>query len=319
MKPDFKDEDIYISTNIAYKDIVTKQLPNLPQENFLFEPEKKDVGPAIALVAGILKRKFPQEPIIILWSDHLVKQEEEFKKIIKTAGNYIQAHPDKIVYISHKPRFPSVNLGYIHVGEKAEHLNGIDLLKTEGFKYRPDALTAQEFFRSGKYGWNLGYFVTTPKFIMDSFERLSPNIFANTEKILSHLEKDDYADFLKANYGQVEKINFDNAILENLDKKDALVIMTDIGWSDIGAWEALKEALEKTPRENIIRGRTYLEGVEDCLVYNYDDKKLVVAVDLKELIVVNTEDVLLVTNKDSISKVKKVVEGFEGTEHEQLI
>lgn len=294
-------------------------MPNLPKENFIFEPEKKDVGPAIALAAGILNQKFPQEPIVILWSDHLVKQEEKFKKVLKTAGDYIQNHLDKIIYISHKPRFPSINLGYIHVGEKATHLEGVDFFKTEGFKYRPDAVTAQEFFQSGKYGWNLGYFVTTPKFIMDSFKRLSPNIYENTKKIISHWGKDDYAIFLKENYGRVEKINFDNAILENLDKKDSLAIMTDIGWSDIGAWEALKEALEKNPQENIIRGKTYLEGVTDSLVYNYENKKIVVMVDLKETIVVNTEDVLLITNKASVNKVKKIVESFEGTEYEELI
>ncbi len=319
LQPDFRNEDIYISTNILYKDTVKKQLPQLPDGNFIFEPEKKDVGPAIALVSGILNQIAPEEPIAILWSDHLVKQEPEFKKILKTAGDYIQKHADKIIYIAHKPRYPSVNLGYIHIGKKIDSDQGINFYETEGFKYRPDAQTAQEFFQSGKYGWNLGYFVTTPKFIKDSFKKFSPNIYENTEKIIAHLNQPDYDGYLKAHYGQVEKINFDNAILENLNKKDALVIVSDIGWSDIGAWEALKEALEKKPSDNIIRGNNFMENVEDSLIYNYENKKLVVAVDLKEMIIVNTDDVLLITNKKSVNKVKKIVEGFEGTQYEELI
>jgi len=317
--PDFQYQDIYISTNILYKEIVENQLPQVPKENFIFEPEKKDVGPAIALVSGILCQTNPEEPIAILWSDHLVQQEAEFKKILLTAGKYIQKHHNKIIYIAHQPRYPSVNLGYIHIGKKLEELDGTSFYQTEGFKYRPDAATAQEFVKSGQYGWNLGYFVTTPKFIQASFARFSPNIYKNTQTILKHWQQPDYLSFLKKNYGRVEKINFDNAILENLDKEEALVVIANIGWSDIGAWEALKEALEKNPGDNITLGNNFLENVKDSLIYNYEDKKLVVAVDMQEIIVVNTDDVLLISNKKSVNKIKKVVEGFEGTEYEKLI
>lgn len=316
--PDFSYDDIYISTNIAYKGIIQKQLPKIPHTNYFFEPLKKDVGPAIALVMGSLVKTFPHEPIAILWSDHLVKEVALFKKILKTAGSYIQKNTNKIVLISHKPRYASANLGYIHIGKKAASDKGIFFYALEGFKYRPDEETAKKFFQSGQYGWNLGYFVTTPTFIYDSYRRFAPNVYKNTEKIVSHLGKKDYEDFLKKNYGSVESINFDNAILENLDKKDAQVIVDDIGWSDIGAWEALKEALEHYPYENIIRGRVYMEHVRDSLIYNYDDKKLIVGVDLDDSVIVNTNDVILIAKKSSVSKIKKLVEQFEGTEHENL-
>lgn len=319
LTPDFSYNDIYISTNILYKEVIQKQLPRIPESNYFLEPEKKDVGPAIALVMGTLHKRFPNEPVAILWSDHLVKQVALFKKILASAGAYIKKNPENILFIAHKPRYESTNLGYIHIGKKTHSLNGFDMFSFEGFKYRPDAQTAKRFFKSGKYAWNLGYFVSTPTFIYESFKRFAPNIYDNTEKILARLGEKDYESVLKKEYGKVESINFDNAILENLDKKNALVMVEDIGWSDIGAWEALKEALEQYPYENIIRGKVYLEHVRDSLIYNYDEKKLIVGIDLDEHVIVNTPDVVLIAKKASVSKIKTLVENFEGTEHEGLI
>lgn len=318
ISPDFEPKDIYISTNISYKEVIKEQLPQIPSTNFLFEPEKKDVGPAIALIMGILSKQYPNEPVAILWSDHLVKRVNLFKKILKVAGEYVKKNPNKIVFIAHKPRFPSVNLGYIHLGKKVNIVNNVDFFRFEGFKYKPDEKTAKQFFDSEKYAWNLGYFVTTPRFLYEAFKKLAPNIHKNSEKILAFYDKKSYEKELKKRYGKVESINFDNAVLENLEKEDASVIVEDLGWSDVGAWEALKEALENHPYENVIRGKVYLEHVRDSLIYNYEDKKLIVGLDLDENIVVNTEDVLLIAKKSSVSKIKTLVESFEGTEHEKL-
>jgi mannose-1-phosphate guanylyltransferase len=315
---DFSSKDIFISTNKKYQKIVQEQLPEIPKSNFIFEPEKKDVGPAIALICGILNRQFPKEPLAILWSDHLVKRNKLFVSLLKKSASFIEKNPEKIIFIGHKPRFASINLGYIHFGKEVEKINGLSLYEFKGFKYRPDEETAQKFLQEKTYAWNLGYFVTTASFIYQQFARLSPNIYKNTELILEHFGKKDFNKILENQYGKVESINFDNAILENLDKNKALVVIEDIGWSDIGAWESLKEALENHPYENIIRGRTYLEHVRDSLIYNYEDKKLIVGIDLDELIIVNTRDVLLISKKSSVAKVKKIVENFEGTENESL-
>lgn len=318
LMPEFRPEDIFISTNEIYKDVVYKQLSYIPKKNFFFEPEKKDVAPAIALSMAILAKLYPKEPVAILWSDHLVKQVMLFKKILRAASQYIDKHSNSIVFIAHKPRYPSVNLGYIHLGKKQMSIKGVNFYQFEGFKYRPNEETAKKYFNSGKYAWNLGYFVTTSSFINGAFQKLAPIIHKNTERIMSFYGKKEFPNVLKKLYGKVENINFDNAILENLDRKEALVIVEDIGWSDIGAWEALKEALEAHPYENVIRGRVYLEHVRDSLIYNYEDKKLIVGIDLDESIVVNTNDVLLIAKKQSVPKVKKLVEGFEGTENESL-
>lgn len=319
LKPDFRDKDIFISTNIIYKDIVQEQLPFIPKENFIFEPEKKDVGPAMALVMGILAQKYPNEPVVILWSDHLVKRNILFRKILIACSSVIKKDPNKIIFIGNKPRYPSINLGYIHFGKEIKKVGNLKFWEFLGFKYRPDEQTAKKFFISGNYAWNLGYFVTTSNFLYQLYKQLAPNIYQNTEKILAYYQKKNFFSFLKRYYGKVESISFDNAILENLDKKYALIVTEDIGWSDIGAWESLKEALESHPYENVIRGRVFLDHVRDTLIYNYEDKKLIVGIDLDEIIAVNTNDVLLIAKKTSVPKIKKLVENFEGTENERLI
>lgn len=316
--PEIDYKDIFVSSNIQYKDIIKKKLPKIPVSNLILEPEKKDVGPAIALATSILSRINPDEPIAILWSDHLVKKEALFKKIIRSAGSYIKNHPNKIVFITHKPRFPSVNLGYINFGKKINSQDNLNYYEFLGLKYRPDKKTAKIFFESKNYAWNLGYFVTTPKFICDTYKKFSPGIFNNIENIVKHYDKPDFNQVLKKDYGKSESISFDDAILEKLDKKDALVIVEDIGWSDVGSWEALKEALQINQSENITQGKVHLEKVSDCLVYNYEDKKLIVAVDIKDGIIINTSDVLLITTKHSMPKVKKIVESFKGTKHDHL-
>lgn len=316
--PEISYKEIFISSNIRYKEIIRKKIPQIPEGNLILEPEKKDVGPAIALVTSILYRLNPDEPIAILWSDHLVKKEDLFKKIIKSAGSYIKKNPNKIVFITHKPRFPSVNLGYINFGSKIMNQNNFDYYEFLGLKYRPSKKIAKTFFNSKNYAWNLGYFVTTPRFIYNAYKKFSPNIFNNIENIVEHYDKADFDQVLKSDYGKSESISFDNAILEKLDKKDACVIVEDIGWSDIGSWEALKEALQINQNENITQGNIYLEKVSDCLIYNYEDKKLIVGVDLKDGIIINTPDVLLITTKHSMPKIKKIVESFKGTKNDHL-
>lgn len=317
--PDFKYEDIYISSNYLYKDIIKNQLPKIPEKNLIFEPEKKDVAPAVALSMGIIAKENPDEPIVILWSDHLIKQESLFKKIIKTAAFEIEKNPNKIIFIAHKPRFPSVNLGYIKYGKKITEKNNVIFYNFEKLKYRPNKKTANIFFNSEKYAWNLGYFVSSPEFILDCFKKLSPDIYKNINLIIKEYGKKSFNKTLFKKYREIKSISFDNAILEKLEKNQAMVIIEDIGWSDVGSWEALKEALQIHQYENVIRGKVYLESVKDSLVYNYDDKKLVVGVDLDENIIVNTNDVILIAKKTSMPKVKELVESFGGTKNEKHI
>lgn len=316
--PKFDPHDIYIATGAQYVDIVTKQLSMIPQENIIGEPEKKDVGPAVAFMMGYLSKKFPYEPVIILWSDHLVRHKALFTRIIQASGKLIEKDNNKIIFIGQKPRFASDNLGWIETGEVVKKEQNVSFHSFIGFRYKPDKELAKHFFSDKKYCWNLGYFVSTPHFVYSSFKRFMPHIYQLIEKILTDLRTKNFQKTFARYYHEMPEINFDNAVLEQLDKESAYVVVEDIGWSDVGAWEALKEALEEKREDNITKGKVLLEDSTDNLVYNYNDKKMLVGVDLNDMLIVNTDDVLLVAKKTSVAKIKKLVESFKGTEHEKL-
>jgi len=318
LQPDFPWDHLYVSTGKTYVETVRKQLSNIPSHHVIGEPMMRDVGPAVGLMAGILNKKSPDEPMAILWSDHLVKREEHFRKILKTAGELIEKDPNKIIFVSQKPRFASENLGWINYGDEVFKKNDVSFHSFTGFKYRPDKETAQKYFTSGHHAWNLGYFVTTPRFLWNLYEQFVPHVFDGLMKIADSWQTDSFEKVLGEVYPTLEKIHFDNAILENLDPKDSLVISENIEWSDIGAWEALKEALEENREENVTRGNVLVESSRDSLLFNYTDQ-LVVGIDMDDMVVVNTGDVLLVCPKTSVPKIKKLVESLNGTSHEHLV
>lgn len=315
--PDFSWNDIYISTNREYKEILQKQFPLIPKENLILEPAMRDVGPAVGLMTANFIKKFPEEEIAILWGDHLIKKDGEFRKALKLAGKLIRGEPGKLVFIGQKPRFASVNLGYLEFGREIKKENGIVVREFKSIKYRPDEVLAKKFLADGVHAWNLGYFVTTPKFLWKLFEKFSPDLFNNLKLISESVETADYEKVLDKIYPTLEKISFDNVILEKLDPSSGLVLSVDIGWSDVGAWEALKEAICQSWEENATKGRVELIDSKDNLVFNYNGQ-LVVGIDLQGMLVVNTGDVLLVCPKTAVPKIKRFVESLKGTVNEQL-
>lgn len=318
LQPDFAWDDVYISTGKSYASIVREQLSELPAHHVIGEPVMRDVGPAVGLMAGILNKIAPDEPMAILWSDHLVKKEDFFRRILKTAGEIIKKEPEKIIFVAQKPRFASENLGWIDFGKERFQEHELKFYEFVGFKYQPDIHTAQQYYVSGHHAWNLGYFVTTPKFLCELYQKFVPSVYESLTKITDQWGTENFDQVLDEIYPTLEKVHFDNAILEKLDPNDAYVISENIEWSDIGAWEALKEALEKHEEDNVIKGDALVEDTKDTLLYNFT-KQMIVAIDLEDMIVVNTNDVILVCPKKSVPKIKKFVKSLDGTSYERLV
>ncbi len=317
LQPDFLWDDIYMSTGKPYLGIVQAQLPDIPPDHVIGEPQMRDVGPAVGLVAGILMRTSPDEPVVILWSDHLVKNDTLFRKILKSAGQLIREKSDRIIFVSQKPRFASENLGWIEYGDSVAEKDGLAFHAFIDFQYRPDVATAKRYFASGRHAWNLGYFVTSPRFLWKLYQEHAPNVYQGLSRICDAWQTGAFDEVLGQIYPTLEKISFDNAILEKLNPADALVVSENIEWSDIGAWEALKEALQEADDKNVTQGKVLLRETTDSLVYNYTNQ-LVVTIDVAEMLVVNTDDVVLICKKSSVPKVKKLVESLAGTENDHL-
>lgn len=317
LQPDFSASDIFIATGKRYEQLLKDQLPQIPPENFIFEPEMRDVGPAIGLVTHLLVEKFPDTPIAILWSDHIVKNIATFKNSLHIAEDAIVKNNSKFVFIAQKPRFANQNMGWIELGEQIKSQGDVEVYKFKKLIYRPKLSEAETFFADKRYVWNLGYFVTTPSYLHSLYQTFAPEMSREFEKICKLWGTFDYEKALQDKYGSFEKISFDDLILMKMGSNETLVISADLGWSDVGAWESLKEALSETEEENITRGKVLIEDSRDTLIFNYRDQ-LLVGIDLEKMLVINTEDVLLVCPKTSVPKIKKLVESLNGTANEHL-
>lgn len=316
--PDFSWKDIYIATHHSFVGQVLEQLPSIAKTNIIAEPETRDVGPAVGLVTSILYRTHPSDPLVILWSDHLIKQIEIFKNILTACERLVKKEKDKIIFIGQKPRFASQNLGWIHHGKRVNSQGTLHFYSFSNFHYRPSIEQAQKFYKNTTYTWNLGYFVTTPAFLWGLYKKYQPDMFPGLLEISRHVGKKSFTHVVNKIYPTLPKISFDNAILENIQASDALVVSDDLGWSDIGAWEALKEALQTSPEKNVTQGKVLLNDSRDSLVYNYTNQ-LVVTIDLEGMLVINTHDVVLVCHKNSVPKIKRLVEKLAESENEHLV
>lgn len=315
--PQFDWKDIYISTVERYVPLIIDHLPKLPKENIIGEPMMRDVGPAVGLVMAILMKRFPDEPVTILWSDHLIKQEDLFRRTLTAAEKTIQKNESKIVFITQKPRFPSQNLGWIEYGKAIKDVNDIKLYEFNRLIYRPHLEDAEKFFKSGQFAWNLGYFVTTPKFIWEKYKQFQPAMYESLKILYEAYGTEEFQEILTRIYSKMEKISFDDAILTKLSLKEATVISENLEWSDVGAWEALKEALQSAPGQNVVQGKVLLNSTKDSLIYNYTDQ-MVVAIDVNGLLIVNTQDVIMICHKNAVPKIKNIVESLSGSENDHL-
>lgn len=291
--PTFGAENIFIQTVEKYKSAVKEQLSQLKEENIFIEPERRNVGPAVCFSLNELKKRGFDGPVAILWADHLMERSNEFVKALKMSEKLIIKDPDRFVFLAERSRSANNNLGWIKVGTEIGELEGQSFYEFSGWKYKPEAAECYRMFRSGEYFWNPGYFITSVDFLLGQYKKLAPEV---------------YNPVVEGNYHDAEAIHFDKAIAERLDLSKAVIIKTNMGWSDPGTLFALKEALEKNSGSNVTSGEVETLKTSDCLIYNFEKEKILAAVGLKDMVVVNTEDALIIVGKDDVVHVTELIE-----------
>ncbi|HUM71780.1 MAG TPA: hypothetical protein PLK31_23380, partial [Chloroflexota bacterium] len=187
---------------------------------------------------------------------------------------------------------------------------------SESLTYRPPLAACRRMFAEGTHVWNTGYFVTTIGFVQSLYQQQQPQMWAQLQQIQATIGRENYQETLQSVYPQLDVMSFDDAILHYIPADQALVLHSEMGWSDPGTLYALKEAINPDPTVNVTKGLVKVAETQDCLVYNYEPDKLVAVIGLEGMIVVNTGDALLVVHKDKIPLVKKLVDGLDGTDLE---
>lgn len=310
-------ENVYISTNQAYLPIIAAQLSMIPAENLIGEPTRRDLAAAVGLAMVHLAQSTAEdEPVAILWGDNYMDAVPAFQRVLQTAGRLITAGRAQIAFMGETPRFANDQLGWIGLNGRAGEVEGVPYYGFGSLTYRPDSAECRRIFAAGSHVWNTGYFVTSVGYIQTQYERHMPEMWANLAQIGATIGTDRYDAVLQRIYPTLEVISFDDAILQHLDPDEALVLHADMGWSDPGTLYALKEAINNDVGANVMRGLVEAYESHDCLLYNYEPDKLLAAVGLEGMIVVNTDRAVLVVHKDSIPLVKKLVNNMVDTELE---
>lgn len=315
-------ENIFISTNQRYVEMVQAQLPELPPANIIGEPTRRDLAAAVGLAISHLSHATPDdqlndEPVAILWGDNYMDHVPNFLKVMATAEKLLEKKAANILFMGETPRFANENLGWLGLGEKLGDIDGQPYYRFDSLTYRPALADCQRMFAEKSHVWNTGYFVTTLGFVRQLYQAHQPNLWQQLGKIEAAIGQANYQRVLDEIYPDLDVLSFDDAVLQYVAPEQALVLHAEMGWSDPGTLYALKEAINPDATANVTKGLVIIENCQDSLVYNYDEGKLLVAVGVEGMVVVNTEDAILVVHKDQIPLVKKIVDGFEGTELEK--
>lgn len=313
----FSLEDIYISTTPEFTLEIKKIFTHINDENIIVEPEKRDTAPAMGFVAAHLVDEFPDEPIVFVPSDHYITQADIFIKSLRVAEEVI-LKTKKMVDIGIVPTFPSTALGYTRIGKKVESHDDIALYEFISHTEKPTFQVAQDYLKAGDYLWHANYYMWTPKKFLEVFNRYQKRMFDSFIRIKDLLKKGDQS-LVKQEYQKLEKISFDYAITEKMDPQDVLIIRGDFGWSDIGAWDVLYDRMlsKADEHKNVIHANWTGIDTSGSLIYA-PSKKIIATIGVDDMIIIDTEDALLICPQGRAQDVKEIVEKLKVDKEEYL-
>lgn len=316
LAPLFTPEQIYVATGPSYVAPFQDDTPDIPATNFIVEPYGRDNAAATALALTHIHHHDPQAVVAMLTVDHYIAKKEVFRHVLEVA--YQIAQEGTIVTLGISPSFPATGYGYIRQGAKLGEINGFDYHNAERFTEKPDAVRATQFLATGRYTWNSGMFIWKAERALAEFEKQQPAMAALFKQLAATIGTADYQATLDEIWEQTPKMSIDYAIMEKAD--NMVVIPVDIGWSDVGSWASLYDVLEQDKFGNCFKGtdeddRIILE-TRNFLAFT---QKLTVAIGVKDIVVVETDDALLICHKNRTQEVKEIVQYLKENERDDYL
>ncbi len=296
--------NIFVVTSEEYVDLVKEQIPELDMQNILPEPLRRNTAPCIAYAVYKIREKTEDAAIVIAPSDHLIIQEEEFRKIVLKAMDFVYTK-DVLLTIGIPPSRPETGYGYIQIDGGGSKDKKQIFRKVKTFTEKPDLKLARVFCESGEFHWNSGIFFWSMKSILNAFELHMPELSATFSEGKGRYYTPEEKEFIFQTYSGCKNISIDYGVMEKAD--NVYVLLADFGWSDLGTWGSLYERTVKDKQENALIGKNILAYESAGCFVNAPDNKLVVLQGLNDLIVVESEDALLVCNMKDEQKIRTIV------------
>jgi mannose-1-phosphate guanylyltransferase len=309
-------DNILIVTGHSHADALAKQLPQIPEKNIIIEPVGRNTAPCIGLAALHIKRKSPDDVMVVLPADHLITDAPRFRHLLSSAAE-VAAQSDFLLTIGIKPTYPETGYGYLEQGILKATIKGEDIYEVKSIREKPDLEQAKVFLEKGGFYWNSGMFLWRADTILRAIKKWLPDIHKGLLRIEGAIGTDKEKESVEHVYRMISSISIDYGVMEKAD--NVLLVKGDFGWSDMGSWDALWEVLEKDEHGNTSRGKALFIGVDAKNSLIQSSRKLVALVGVEDLIVVETEDSLLICKRGCSQDVKKVVEILEHKEMKEFL
>ncbi len=296
--------DIFIVTNKTQKPLILKQLPHFDESRIVVEPVGRNTAPCIALAALHIRRLDPSAVMIVSPSDHIIADQTEFTRVINLAVE-TASQSQNLLTIGIHPTHPETGYGYIQMfveGGPENPYRERGVLRVKTFAEKPNMQTAERFLASGDFLWNSGMFVWRVDEILRQVKTCLPDLDAELTKIDKVIGTSQYQSTLESVYGMIRGISIDYGVMEKADA--VYVIPGKFGWSDIGSWDEVFRMSGKDEKGNSITGKVIQKDMENSYVFS--PNKLVATIGVSDLIIINTEDALLICRKDRSQDVKDI-------------
>ncbi len=292
--------NILIVTNKEQREGILNQLPELPAENIIVEPFGRNTAACIGLASVLIQNNDSDATTFVLPADHVIQDTKEFINTLNTAANFADKE-SALITIGIEPKRPETGYGYIQVDDRAVEMN---VCKVYTFAEKPNYSTAVRFIESGDFYWNSGMFIWKVETILHEIKQHMPDLYDGLYLIKDKIGTPEYDSTLNNVYGQLRNISIDYGIMEKSDK--VYLVKGNFSWSDVGSWEAVYQLSEKDEDGNVKIGRAYLDMVHDSYIYSPEKFTAVIGID--NVVVINSEDALLVCKMDKSQDVKKVID-----------
>jgi len=307
-------KNVFVVTDKAYEDLVADQLPELPPQNIISEPCGRDTAAAVGLAAEHIAHRDPQGVMVVLPADHYIADVKEFRRVLK-AGIDVAGEGKWVLTIGIRPSRPETGYGYIQQGEQQGERQGTAIYKAVAFHEKPDLDRALKYLDSGNYLWNSGMFIWRVDLIRSLIASFLPQLDAGLAQIAASIDRVEEEQVTAAVYQDLPRISVDYGIMEKCN--EVLVIPATFGWDDVGCWTALARYGKADQQGNVVKAQGVFVDTYDCLVYV--PNRVVATLGVKDLLIVDDGDSLLICQKDRDQEIKKVVEALRQAGHHEVI
>jgi len=306
VRPLVEQNDMFVVTNRVQVDMLRKLVPWMPSQHILAEPLGRNTAACVGLAALWIERINPEGLMLVSPADHIVKNNDEFLRILRLACR-VAEEKDALVTIGIKPTHPETGYGYIQNAEEEIDRNeyrseGVYRVKT--FAEKPNIETAERFLKSGDFLWNSGIFVWKARVILREIELHLPDLYEQLRDIGETIGTQVYEQTLEHAYRIIRSISVDYGIMEKAG--NVFVVKGDFGWSDVGSWDEVVRLTPKDADGNSLKGKAFTFDVKNC--YVDAGNKVVAAIGIEDLVVISTDDALLICKKGKSQEVKEVVD-----------